>query len=202
VIAVRDKHPTFSELLKEVGLSRPVLSSKLRELQNEGVVTRSINGRRIEYKVTDRGKELEQQRMAHIAITTQILKDLVKEYSDDTAKGLSLMAQIAREDPEHFEALMQCTLEYNQLLFSDDFLRWVREISERYPGEQMRKYLMKEMMKRLPGWSYKPEPLSSPNEAAEYVDRYQKVVRALREVMAEDKPIKQTKVRKSKARSR
>jgi len=194
LIAVRDRHPTFSELLKEVGLSRPVLSGKLRELQNYGVITRSINGRRIEYQVTDRGKELEQQRMTYIANIMQALKGLVEIYSDETAKDISQLAQLAKKSPQHFEAMMQSTLETYQLLLSDECLRWAQN--------QSIDQICKKIMKRLPpGWVVKSSKIvSSPEEIPEYLERNQKVLKAVREAIAADKTINQIDIPKSKTR--
>jgi DNA-binding Lrp family transcriptional regulator len=194
--AIRDKHPTFTELLQQVELSRPVLSDRLRELQGEGRIARYIHGRRIEYQVTDTEKALERQRMTYIANMMQALKGVVEIYSDETAKDLSQLAQLAKEDPEHFEAMMQSTVETYQLLLSDECLRWAKN--------QSVEQICKKIMNRLPpGWVIKPpKTVSSPEEIPEYLERNQKMLKAVREAIAADKTINQTDQFKSKTRSK
>jgi len=55
-------HPKrFSELEQEIQLSAKVLSERLRELEQEGIITRQVYPEvpvRIEYEVTDKGKSL------------------------------------------------------------------------------------------------------------------------------------------------
>jgi DNA-binding transcriptional ArsR family regulator len=111
---IRDKPSTFGELLEKTGLSRPILSGYLKELENYGVIAvvsrRLVKGRRLEYQLTDHGKNTERLRAGFLTDYFQIIRDLVKDYP--TAKMVFELARAAKKDPQLVEEGLKRAMDF------------------------------------------------------------------------------------------
>jgi len=114
LIAIRDKPSTFGELLERTGLSRPILSGYLKELEEAGIVAvaskRLQKRRRLEYQLTDNGKKTENLRATFLSGYFQIICDLIRDYP--TAKMVFELACAARKDPQLVEKGLKQTMDF------------------------------------------------------------------------------------------
>ena len=123
---LRNKPSTFGELLERTRLSRPVLSSYLKELKQDEIVARRISGERTEYELTQIGKTTALLRTSVLTAGLRAAGELIR---DPQSADLFLnMGKMAKEKPEMFQTMMNWLLDLELLITSDGAFesRWLR----------------------------------------------------------------------------
>jgi len=167
---------TFGEIETKVGLSVPTLTEHLRKLENEGVITRQLKGRRREFVLTVKGKSQEQIRREAFAKSFDVIGKLARDNS--SAKSLLDLAEFAKSEPKFFDEFMQWMKDYMTLVTSEDTLQWLNR-----HGDSSGRLLQAEIMKKLkPLLKGKPE---SGGELKELISDYQNLLNAMREIVSE-----------------
>ena len=176
--SIAAKPSRFGELKDAVKLSPPVLSKYLKKLLDERMITRRVNDRRIEYVITEKGKDEERQRRESLTTALQMVKRLTG--NPEALKQMSTLADFAKEDPVLFEGLLTFVQEFLLLIMSDDVKRWFRK----HPGDEGNRILENEVMKRMRKRvrDLKPETETS----ADISKTFQLFVEIMREVFSED----------------
>ena len=123
---LRNKPSTFGELLEGTRLSRPVLSSYLKELKRDQIVTRRISGDRTEYELTQIGKTTALLRTSVLTAGLHAAGELIRD--PQSADLFSNMGKMAKEKPEMFQTMMNWLLDLELLITSDGAFesRWLR----------------------------------------------------------------------------
>jgi DNA-binding transcriptional ArsR family regulator len=168
---IEGRSRTFGELLKgtpEFHLSRPILSGHLRALQEEGLLRRRVNGRRIEYELTRKGNDQEQLRKESIAGTIEIMKLLVSEPS--ASKTLHDLSELAKQDPALAELFIK---ELSILMAKDEVLQWI----QKHPGREGARVVKQELAKRM----RKPERLEDLGDAEKVKVTFETLLEAIRD---------------------
>jgi len=169
---ISKRSPTHGELLKEVGLSKPILSKYLHELEKEGQIARQVKGRRIEYILTDRGKRLEELRKEAVATAFHAIRELVRDYP--AARSLFELSKLSKEDPLLVEDMMRSFQEFLNILLSDNMSRWLQS----HPRGKGGQALKKELMNKIPEIRRSTEAEDSP------IIYFQKILKAMQEIIS------------------
>ena len=168
---------TFGELEQKTGLSRPVLTKHLRELEKEGKVERRIRGPRIEYELTSKGGALEQQGVKNLANAFQFVKQLTRDY--DAAQTLFNIFKLSKDAPELLDAFTRWLGDFTAFILSDEYLEWTKK----HPGLEGRRLMETELAKRgavpikLQGASIFVD------ESAEILTTFQTILDSMRDVV-------------------
>lgn len=173
ITTIAGKPSTFSELLKTVGLSRPILTKYLRQLESEGTISRKISGRRIEYQLTGKGRGAEELRRQSIGSAFDVMKQIIGDY--EGTKALFEMAKIAKQDPALAEAFLQFMQSLMLVLVSDDTLRWIKK----HPPDEQKRIFSEEVKKRTPVGP-------PPEDPAEMIAVLQSVPKIIKEIITSD----------------
>lgn len=171
--AIKEKPSTFGELRQETGLSKPVLGKYLAEFIDDKMIKRDLNGKRIEYLLTAKGKTLEQQWREGMAEALGMLRPLIKNY--EAVKSLSTMAELAKEAPELFEGMLQFVTEYLPLMVSDDMKYWIHT----HGKKDAIKDLQKEVLRRMRRFPERENPEDSLEDIVSFFRDFPNTVREI-----------------------
>ncbi len=180
VMAIKEKPSTFGELRKKTSLSKVTLTKYLDELKNEEMIQRAVNGQRIEYSLTAKGKTIEQQFREGMTEALGILRPLI--HNSEAAKSIHDFASLAKEEPELAEGLMQFLAEYLPIMFSDDMKYWIHT----HGKKDAIKILEKELIERLQQ-SAKPKT-SAESPTRDTLTVFQDLLDAMRQILAANNP--------------
>jgi DNA-binding MarR family transcriptional regulator len=172
--AITARPSTFGELTERVGLSRPILSKNLRELEKQGIIERRIRERRIEYDLTEKGRGAEELRKRYISDGFQLMKQLTGDF--ETAKTIHEIAKLAKEDPALVEATLGFSQDFLLFLMSEDTLRWMTK----HPRKRRMQILREAIQKRIIN-------VPTPQEPRELYTLMNDLLDAMREVVASDR---------------
>jgi len=167
---------SFGEIETKVELSPPVLTNHLKELEKKGVIARQVEGRRVKYVLTNKGKSQEQIRRETVAKSFDVIGKLARDHS--SAKSLLDLAEFAKTDPRFFDEFMQWMKDYMTLVTSEDTLRWLNR-----HGDSGGRLLQAEVMKKLK--SLQAKQSESGGDLKELILVYQNLLNAMREVVSE-----------------
>jgi hypothetical protein len=116
-------------LLEKSRLSRPILTQYLKELLNEEVIERRVNGEKILYDLTQRGKAIEL--LGTRLVSTGLLEAGSIVRDPKRAELLLSLARMAKENPDMFQTVMNWSLKVELFLTSDPVLesRWLKVLA-------------------------------------------------------------------------
>ena len=97
---------TFTELLREMGFSRPALTDYLKELRNDRRVARRVDEKdRVVYELTESGKAFVLFKLRAATVVVQAVQPHVRDR--EVAQLLGKLTKIALNKPEYIETLME-----------------------------------------------------------------------------------------------
>ncbi len=176
LLAIRDDHPTFKELLERTGLSRSVVSGRVKELRKEGVIDRRLNGTRIEYYLTELAKQAEELRRQYMPVAINAIGRVKGKRFMTT---MSSVFDTTEENPELLDAFIDWVWELSALMVSNDFQRW----AEKHPGAKGTEVMKAQLAKKIPA-SFSQGTFPIPEPVSEDVNLLQKILTVMREAVS------------------
>lgn len=188
---IRNKPSTHKELLEEIKLSRPILSQYLKELVNDGIIKRQIQGNEIKYTLTEMGDDSLKSLRESISKTFEIFTGLIHDH--ETMKALSSWAEVYRKDPIFVDRFMQFYREYILIYISKEMMRWLLKgepTQEKVQAldEETRNRLIKERNEVLRKEVSKKVPIEPPTDTKELMTWIQNYLNAIKEVISSYNP--------------